>query len=404
MDTTNSPTADLVPTTAAEWQEELNLIIRRGRGLDWTKSPEQFFAQMGLSTGPTLTAWKDIRWYGPLEQFLRDSTRPVSDILINGPGLDIVAVIHGVRHATGVTTHTGWITLLQQILLLQAGMVTPETIDQWPAPADRPQPSHMLIGTIDRKLRYAITRPPATNDGPTISLRILPDRWLSFDDLVTMNVLTREQGVMLLESLRRGASLLIAGVTGSGKTTLAAALLDCIGAEKRIILIEEATELPPTMDSISIEVLRSGRSFAECVYFTLRQKPDLVVVGEARGPEAMALLRAAATGHPGIATIHANNVHTALKNLERMAGEGGDVPPAIVRGTISDENTRLLVIHVGTYGGRRCVGQIVEVRPQGALGDIGAPFTTHTLFAYDEYQQAVVRQGWVMGAWGNREL
>ena len=72
-----------------------------------------------------------------------------------------------------------------------------------------------------------------------------------------------------------------------------------------------------------MEVLRSGLTFSDCVRFALRQKPDLIVVGEVRGPEALAMLQSAATGHPGICTIHAPDTQAALKNLERMACESG---------------------------------------------------------------------------------
>src|SRR5262249_27347731 len=155
--------------------------------------------------------------------------------------------------------------------------------------------------------------------GPTLALRILPRRWRTLDDLIQEGVLLRPAAELLLAALRRGVTVLVAGGTGSGKTTLTAALLQAIGEERRVVVIEEARELPDLTDSIALEVLRSGLSFSGCVRFALRQKPDLIVVGEARGPEALAMLQAAATGHPGIGTIHAPDIQAALKNLERMA-------------------------------------------------------------------------------------
>ena len=116
-----------------------------------------------------------------------------------------------------------------------------------------------------------------------------------------------------------------------------------------------------------MEVLRSGLTFSDCVRFALRQKPDLIVVGEVRGPEALAMLRAAATGHPGIGTIHAPDVQAALKNLERMACESG-VPANIVRGMLTSSAVPLIVVHIGRYGGQRLVGAIEEVTMMGAGG------------------------------------
>src|SRR4029434_3864422 len=126
------------------------------------------------------------------------------------------------------------------------------------------------------------------------------------------------------------------------------------------VVIEEARELPELGDSVAMEVLRSGLTFSDCVRFALRQRPDLIVVGEVRGSEAMAMLQAAATGHPGIGTIHAPDVQSALKNLERMACESA-IPANIVRGMLTSKTIPLIVVHIGRYGGRRLVGAIAEV-------------------------------------------
>src|SRR4029453_188882 len=113
-------------------------------------------------------------------------------------------------------------------------------------------------------------------------------------------------------------------------------------------------------DSVAMEVLRSGLTFSACVRFALRQKPDLIVVGEVRGSEALAMLQAAATGHPGIGTIHAPDVHAALKHLERMPCESG-VPANTLRGMLPSSAVPLIVAHIGRCGGQRRVGLIEEV-------------------------------------------
>jgi Flp pilus assembly CpaF family ATPase len=197
-----------------------------------------------------------------------------------------------------------------------------------------------------------------------------------------------------------GVSVLIAGGTGSGKTTLTAALLLAIGEERRVVTIEEARELPELGDSVAMEVLRSGMSFSECVRFALRQKPDLIVVGEVRGSEALAMLRAAATGHPGIGTIHAPDTQAALKNLERMACEAGDVPANVVRGMLTSSAVPLIVVHIGRYGGRRLVGAIEEVTVLGAGGATGDKYTTNPLFVYHAPTQQIQKAYPVQGDWG----
>jgi Flp pilus assembly CpaF family ATPase len=145
-------------------------------------------------------------------------------------------------------------------------------------------------------------------------------------------------------------------------------------------------------------------TFAACVRFALRQRPDLIAVGEVRGPEALALLQAAASGHPGVGTIHAPDPQTALRNLERMACESGDAPASVVRGLLAGGAVPLVVAHIGQYGGRRQVGRLEEVLPQGAGGHSGERYPTHTLLAYDPRADEVRCEGWVQGDWGRGHL
>ena len=370
--------------------EELRFLMRSGRLRHWQRGVTETLVRAGLGGGLTVEEWAATPWYGPLEAWLAESST-VSDILINGPGREITIVEQGQRMASGVTLHEDWVSFVQRQLLLRSGLVTPDAPDAWPG--------HALIGTADKRLRFAITRPPASPAGPTLSLRILPRRWRSLDDLVIEGIIPRLAMDMLIEALRKGVTVLIAGGTGSGKTTLTAALLQAIGEEKRVVCIEEARELPELPDSVHLEVSRSGLTFAECVRFALRQKPDLIVVGEVRGPEALAMLQAAATGHPGIGTIHAPDTQAALKNLERMACESG-IPANIVRGMLTSSAVPLIVAHIGRYGGQRRVGLIEEVTVMGSGGQTGDKYTTNPLFVYHAQTQHVQKAFPVQGEWG----
>src|SRR5690606_9075879 len=86
----------------------------------------------------------------------------------------------------------------------------------------------------------------------------------------------------------------------------------------RLVFVEDGGELPRAPNSLHIEVPDEA-AFSQAVRFALRQKPSYIIVGEVRGGEAIAMLQAAATGHPGVGTIHAGSVQGALRNLERMA-------------------------------------------------------------------------------------
>ena len=392
-------THDAAPAASAvdERLEELRFLVSSGRLRHWQRGVTETLARAGLGGSlPTVEEWASTPWYGPLETWLGDGAT-VSDILINGPGRDITIVEQGQRLASGVTLHAEWVGFVQRQLLLRGGLITPfQGFDlhamDWPA--------HALIGTADARLRFAVTRPPASPAGPSLALRVLPRLWRTLDDLVLEEMLPRPAADMLIAALRMGVTVLIAGGTGSGKTTLTAALLQAIGEERRVVTIEEARELPELPDSVAMEVLRSGLSFADCVRFALRQKPDLIVVGEVRGPEALAMLRAAATGHPGIGTIHAPDVQAALKNLERMACEAGDVPAHVVRGMLTSSAVPLIVVHIGRYGGRRLVGAIEEVTVLGAGGATGDRYTTNPLFAFDVQTRQIQRVYPVQGDWG----
>ena len=373
---------------------ELRQMTQSNR-FEWRLPVQDALTRAGLPGGYPTEEWARIPWYGPLELWL-NPTGPsqVSDILINGPGREVMVIDGGQRMGSGIMLHTEWIMFAQRQLLLRSGLVPLQNPNAWP--------HNMMLGTADRRMRFAICRPPATPDGPSISIRLLPRSWRTVDDLVREpdGIMPRSAVDLLLEALRKGVTVLIAGATGSGKTTATGALLQAIGEEKRVVIIEESRELPPTADSVTKEVLNSGHTYTECVRFALREKPDLIVCGEVRGAEALAMLQAAASGHPGIGTIHAPDTQTALKNLERMASEDGSVPVSVVRGLLTSAAVPLIVCHIGTYGGRRRVGTIVEVLAQGATGQGGDRYPTHTLYEYNPQTDRVEKKYAVQGAWG----
>lgn len=363
-------------------------LARTGR-IDWDKPVDEALRQAGFN-GLSVPEWANIPWYGPLEQWVNDAT--VSDVLVNGPHRPVTIVQKGSRLSTGVFLDREWIVFVQRQLVLRSHVVSPDAPDVWPQP--------LVIGTADRRLRYAVTSAVVTPDGPTLAIRVLPERWRTLEDLIRDNLLSRQAAELLVYALLNGVTVLVSGGTGSGKTTVTAALLQAVGEHARVVIIEEARELPRLDDSVSVEVGHSGMSFSACVTFSLRQKPDLIVLGEVRGPEAMAMLQAARSGHPGIGTIHAPDGQAALRNLENMACEAPNTHPQIVRGLLTSSAVPLLVVQIGRYGGRRRVGSIEEVIPQGQSGQAGDRYVTSTMFSYDAGQDALVKRYAVQGAWG----
>lgn len=399
---THQRTVSDAPLSPNERLAELRFCQETGRLSDWQRPVAETMRHAGLGDGYTVAEWAEIAWYGPLDFWLHPGSR-VSDMFIDGPDRTLVVVEDGNRTDTGIRIGDEWLRWTQRQLLLRAGFVTPDHPDDWRS--DDGRVVHALYGTADRRLRFAVTRPPYTPDGATVAVRALPARWRTIDDLAQQEtgVLPREAAELLLEAIRRGVTLLIAGGAGSGKTTLTAALLQAIAAEKRAILIEDARELPLPPDGVAVEVLRSRSSFAGCVRLALRQRPDLIVLGEVRGSEALAMLEAAATGHPGICTIHAPDALTALRNLERFATLEGLASPGIVRGLMTSGAVPLIALHIGYYGGRRRVGQVIEVivTSGSQAGDI---LPHNILFAFNPATNRLERKYPVQSAWGKGRL
>ncbi len=386
-------------TSYAAITEELQMLVRSGRMRDcWDMPPDDAFALVGVGADLLPQDWARINWFGPLEIW-RDPEHEVSDILYNGPPTEPFYVVQrGGMVCTGVTAHPAWIEWVQYQLLLRGHKLQLGDYD-WPA---------MAQGVADR-LRFAITSPPVAREGRSLAIRLLPERWRTLDDLLQAGMLTREASDLLLEALASGASLLVSGPTGSGKTTLTAALTQAVGKRMRLVFVEDGGELPQAPNSLHLEVPAEAGGFARAVTFALRQKPSYIIVGEVRGGEAMAMLQASATGHPGIGTIHAGGVQGVLRNLERMAmiglsaeaGGGGQAAAQIVRGLITSDTVSLIVAQIGpTARGRRTVLAIEEVLRQGSQGQSGDIFPTNPLFTHNPAQDRLVRVGNVNAAWG----
>jgi pilus assembly protein CpaF len=382
----------------AALRDELEMLVRSGRMRDcWNLPPDEAFALLGVGEGLSPSAWAAVDWYGPLELW-RGPEQEVSDILYNGRRDEPFYVVQrGGMVCTGVTIHPAWASWVQRQLMLRSGKLDPQA-QAWPT---------MAQGVTDG-LRFAVTAPPVSRDGPSLAIRLLPERWRTLDDLVQAGTISRDAGDLLLEALASGASVLVAGATGSGKTTLTAAFTQAVGGRMRLVFVEDGGELPRSPNSLHIEVPHEG-AFSQAVRFALRQKPSYIIVGEVRGGEAIALLQAAATGHPGIGTIHAGSVQGALRNLERMAmvglsaeaGGGGQAAAQIVRGLITSDVVSLIVVQVGrSPGGRRTVLAIEEVLRQGGQGQSGDTFPTNPLFQYDPSGDRLIRVGNVNGSWG----
>ena len=225
--------------------------------------------------------------------------------------------------------------------------------------------------------RVNVVIPPLSLGGPCLTIRRFRREGFSLRDLVSGGTLSPELAEFLALCVAARASLLVSGGTGSGKTTTLNALSGAIPGEERIVTIEDAAELrlrqrhvvrlearPPNLEG------RGEVTIRQLVRNALRMRPDRIVVGEVRGPEALDMLQALNTGHDGsLTTVHANSPEDALRRVETLALMAGvGLPHAAVRDQAASA-LDLVVHQTRLPGGARAVDSVTEVvRVAGGAG------------------------------------
>jgi pilus assembly protein CpaF len=334
-----------------------------------TELPEEVHALVGEEAallGPEDRAAVEARivrdtvGLGPLEELLADPT--VEEVMVNGPG-DVYVERGGRIEAAGVS-------FPDEEELRNA-------IERILAPLGRrvDELSPMVDARLADGSRVNVVIPPLAIDGPALSIRRFGATRPGPGELVELGTLTRAQCELLEEAVAGRRSVLVSGGTGSGKTTLLNALSSFIAAGERVVTIEDAAELrlqqPHVVRMESRPASVEGRgevTVRDLLRNALRMRPDRIVIGEVRGPEALDLLTALNTGHDGaLSTVHANSPGDALSRLETLALMAGLGLP---HGAIAEQVQRGvdLVVHLERRGdGARRVTEIAEVvRAAGA--------------------------------------
>ena len=231
----------------------------------------------------------------------------------------------------------------------------------------------VLDARLEDGSRVAAMFPPCSVNGPTLTIRKFTRRY-SVDDLVEIGSLTRDLADRLQAAVQEHRTILISGGTGTGKTTLLNALAATIPDHDRIVLIEETSEImidKPNLvrfearraqTPLGQEAALPAVTIADLLRATLRHRPDRILVGEVRGPEAFDLLQALNTGHLGsLSTIHANSAEQALTRFAHCVLTANvGLPHASTREAIAFAIH--LVAHIARDGGRRRVTELVGVR------------------------------------------
>jgi pilus assembly protein CpaF len=321
-------------------------------------------ALLGAEDQATLVGriMRDTVGLGPLEDLLGDPS--VEEVMVNGPGSVYV-------ERAGRIEPTGIRFADEEELR--------NTIERILAPLGRriDELSPMVDARLADGSRVNVVIPPLSIDGPALSIRRFGAQRPDPQRLVELGTLGLAQCELLAAAVAGRSSVLVSGGTGSGKTTLLNALSSFISTGERVVTIEDAAELrlqqPHVVRLESRPSSIEGRgevTVRDLLRNALRMRPDRIVIGEVRGPEALDLLTALNTGHDGaLSTIHANSPADALSRLETLALMAGLGLP---HEAIAEQVQRGidLVVHLERcHEGTRKVVEIAEVvRAAGATG------------------------------------
>lgn len=307
---------------------------------------------------------------GPLEPLFRDDS--ITDVMING-AKHVYIERNGQLELTKVKfANDAHVIRIIQRIVGAVGRRIDET-------------SPMVDGRLKDGSRINAIIPPLALDGPLVSIRRFGSNPLQASNLLRNGSITKEMVEFLNVCVRGRMNLLISGGTGSGKTTLLNILSSSIGDTERVATIEDAAELQLQqshvirMETRPANIEGEGEvGTRELVKNALRMRPDRIIIGECRGPEALDMLQAMNTGHDGsLTTVHANTPRDALMRLEMMVGMTGvDIPIWTIRRQIASA-INIVVQVVRLTGGTRKVVAISEIT--GMEGEI---ISMHDIFRF----------------------
>jgi pilus assembly protein CpaF len=278
----------------------------------------------------------------------------VTDVLVNGPGR-VWRERNGRLEQTGVWLRRRDIDAAIEQLLVASGRRVDRT-------------SPIVDARLADGSRLSVVLPPIAVDGPCLSIRRFTVQGRDLADFTTARVAAR-----LIEAVERQRNIVVSGPTGAGKTSLLNALAAHIEPAERIVTIEDAAELA-LLGGHVVRLQSRGASTegvglittADLVRTALRLRPDRIIVGECRGPEAHDMIQAMHTGHRGsMTTVHANSTRDAIERLAVLAASAGhglgiEVARAQLRSAVE------LVVHLTRgAGGKRRIERVEEFGGRG---------------------------------------
>ncbi len=283
--------------------------------------------------------YNSIRGLGVVEELLKDES--ITEIMINGTKnifIERDGEISQIDHNYSSPTRLN--DVIQQIV-----GKTNKRVNQ----------ANPIVDTrLEDGSRVNVVLPPISLSGAVVTIRKFPSETIDMDKLIKWKSITKEAADFLRTLVRAGYNIFVSGGTGSGKTTFLNALSNFVEEDERVITIEDSAELQlkNIKNLISLETRSSTDegtteiSIRDLIKTSLRMRPDRVIVGEVRGPEALDMLQAMNTGHDGsMSTGHANSPKDMLARLETMVLMGIDMPLLAIRSQIASGID--IIIHLG---------------------------------------------------------
>ena len=278
----------------------------------------------------------------------------VLEVMLNADGQIWVERLGGVMEVVGEMTEPNSLSLAGTIADSLNTVVTPES----------PVIEGELV--LDGSRVEVIIPPVVTRTTMTIRKRAL--LVFSLKDYVEKGIMTEPQRREIMAAIEDKLNILVVGGTGTGKTTLVNAVIQAVSEshpDDRLVIIEDTRELQPVAKNC-VQL----RTSPECdmnrlLRATLRMRPDRIIVGEVRGGEALDLLKAWNTGHPGgVSTVHANDANAGLLRVEQLVAEAGLTKGA--RGLIAEAVG--LIIVISRVSGERRISEVMRVEKSSAGG------------------------------------
>jgi pilus assembly protein CpaF len=313
----------------------------------------------------------DVLGYGPLEPLLaRDD---IADIMVNGANRTFIEVNGKIQLTSVRFRDNQQLMNICQRIVSQVG----RRVDDASPICDARLPDGSRVNVI---------APPLSIDGPALTIRKFKKDKLTLEQLVRFGAISPEGAEVLKIIGQSRCNVVISGGTGSGKTTLLNCLTAFIEHDERVVTCEDAAELqlqqphvvrletrPPNMEGQGQVTMR------DLVKNCLRMRPERIIVGEVRGPEAFDLLQAMNTGHDGsMGTLHANSPRECLSRIESMISMGGFTLPSRTLREMICGSIDVVIQATRLRDGSRRITHITEV-----LGMEGDVITTQDVFLYD---------------------